>query len=269
MEFPDELWLIPIIIGGLFVLAYLAAPVLVYFLLRIPMEPELLPFDPDDPRLPDEIANHFAKVTRELTPIGFEVVAGFALPRHVPMAKGVVLLLAHRRHKDMAIVTAIYTQAPGDITRLQAAYTEIMRRHRDETVQQTNNSSTMNSFKYPRSIRTDQFPQVTDAGELYQLHLAVVDRYGTGSMSAFPLDEEYRGDVRGYFAGDLIDEMESQIESGYVWRSDNEGVYRATLKGAIAMGWNELWPISAMRRARRDRQARRLLAELADHRNMT
>jgi hypothetical protein len=69
-----------------------------------------------------------------------------------------------------------------------------------------------------------------------------------------------------YLEADLIEELDSQIETGYLWRSESAGQYRATLKGAIAMGWNELWPISSIRRARRDRRARRLLAELADHR---
>jgi hypothetical protein len=60
----------------------------------------------------------------------------------------------------------------------------------------------------------------------------------------------------------MIEELEGQIETGYMYLSPAEGVFRPTWRGELLMTWGLLWPFSAIRRMIRDAEARRLLKEL-------
>ena len=260
MDLPIS-WLTPLfIVLGLTLIPYVLGPLLIRFTLRQSADPEVDTFDPDDPDLPDVVDRHFRKVTKTLRPLGFEVVEGLALPNQTPRVKALVLMYANRTEKDAAIAAVMYAKAP-DGTKLQTAYVEIISRYRDGTLVQTNNSSQLGAFKARPGVTTTQFPTVRDAARLYRLHQALAEQHG-GSRKSLRLDEEFHGDAVAYLTWALVDELDGQIDTGYMYLSPQERLYRPTWKGAFLMTWGQLWTFKAIRQQRRAARARRLIDEL-------
>lgn len=249
------------VVGLLVTLPYWFGPVLIRFTLRQSAEPELHVFETDDPLLPRDVAGHFRRVRAALEPLGFELVEGMALPNQTPRVKALVLLLAHRTNKDVALVTAIYGTLASETT-LQTAYVEIVSRYRDGTVVQTNNTDQLSSFVPPSNTTSLRLPMIRKADRLYQLHQAATKRHDRSSGKFLRVDEEFRGDAVAYLARAMVEELEGQIDTGYMYRSHLENVFRPTWKGAFLMTWGLLWPFSMIRRMLRDARARRLLREL-------
>lgn len=258
--FADYSWIL-IFVAATLALPYVIGPFLIRRNVTHQTEPELVPFPPDLPSLPDDVAATFAAATHQLGAVGFEVLSGFGLPRQMPNVKAVVLLLANRATKDMAMATAIYGEA-ADGTRLQTHYVEIVSTFRDDTVVQTNNCDQLSAFRTRPPLYTTQFPQVADAARLFRLHTALGRRYAPAAGKTMPLDEEFGGDAQAYLAAALREELDRQILTGYMTRDDAAGLYYPTLKGAYLMTWGELFPFKQLRRLRRDRKAKVLFAEL-------
>jgi hypothetical protein len=228
--------------------------------LKLDAEPEVVPFDLDHPSLPSEVADYFQMVTDRLGPDGFERVAGLALPRQAPGVRAIALLLANRKAKDIAVATAMYANRAGAPPR-RTFYLELVSQFQDGTVVHTNNAEALAVFG-PRPTHTPgRFPMVQDARQLYRLHRELVARSAT-SAKKFRLDEEFHGDAAAAMAVSMIEEMEAQLGTGYLYLSPAEKMYRPTAKGAFLMAWKLLWPMKTILRARRDRTARRLQAEL-------
>jgi hypothetical protein len=250
-----------LVLAGLLLFPYLLGPIVIRFTLRQAAEPKLDPFDANDPHLPPEVARHFRRVAEALGPLGFDVVQALALPDQTPRVKAVVLLLANRAGADAALATVMYADTPEGTT-LQTAYVEIVTRFRDGSVVQTNNSEVLSAFpKGPEKIST-QFPTVRAADRLYRLHRALVERHGSPAGKILRLDADFKGDAVAYVTAAIVEELEEQIGTGFMYPSDDRTVYRPTWKGAWLMTWGQLWPFKAIRRQRRDHKARRLLAEL-------
>ena len=260
----DPNYIGPVIFGGLallFTLPYWFGPILIRFTMRQSAEPELHTFDVDDPMLPFEVANHFRRVRAALEPLGFEVVEGMALPDQTPRVKALLLMLVHRPNKDAALATAIYAKMHGEST-LQTAYVEFVSRYRDGTAVQTNNTEQLSAFAPRPHITSIRLPMIRKPDRLYQLHQAAATRHNPSSRKVLRLEQEFRGDAVAYMARAMVEELEGQIQTGYMYLSPGENVYRPTWKGAFLMTWALLWPFSAIRRARRDAKARRMLREL-------
>jgi hypothetical protein len=252
---------IVVVLVLLVTLVYWFGPILIRFTMRQAAEPELHAFDPSDPLLPLQVAVHFRRVRAALEPAGFEVVEGLALPDQTPRVKAVLLLLVHRLNKDVAVATAIYGKM-RDETTLQTAYVEFVSRYRDGTVVQTNNTDQLSAFAPRPHITSIRLPMIRKPDRLYQLHQAAAKGHHQSSGKVLRLEEEFRGDAVAYLTRTLVEELEGQIETGYMYLSAAENVFRPTWKGAVLMTWGLLWPYSAIRRARRDAKARRLLKEL-------
>jgi hypothetical protein len=255
--------LVYILAAGLLVLLapYVVGPLLIHRTLKLAAEPRLIPFALDHPSLPREVARDFQTVTDQLRPVGFEPVAAFALPEQTPKVRAILLLLANRQARDLALASANYAEKPtGPPQRI--FYVEFVSRFRDGTVVHSNNSPQQGVFG-PRPTHTaGRFSMVKEADRLYRLHQALVDRH-PGGIKVFRLDEEFAGDAQTTVATSLVEEMEAQLETGYLYLSPEERAYRPTWKGACLMTWKLVWPVKAIRRLRQEREAARLLTELA------
>lgn len=258
--FADYSWIL-FVVAGAVLLPYVVGPFLVRRNVTHKLDPDLVPFPPDLPSLPDDVAATFGAATRQLGGVGFEVLSGFGLPRQMPNVKAVVLLLANRATKDMAMATAIYGEA-ADGTRMQAHYVEIAACFRDDTVVQTNNCDQLSAFRTRPPLYATQFPGVKDAARLFRLHTALCRKYAQAAPKSMPLDEEFGGDARAYLAAALREELDLQVPAGYMCRDEAAGIYYPTIKGAFLMTWGELFPFKQVRLLRRARKAKELLAEL-------
>jgi hypothetical protein len=260
----DPSYIGPVIIIVLvlfFTVPYWFGPILIRVTMRQAAEPELHTFDPNDPLLPLQVAVHFRRVRAALEPAGFEVVEGMALPDQTPRVKAVLLLLVHRPNKVVAFATAIYGEIRGEST-LQTAYIEFVSCYRDGTVVQTNNTHPLSAFAPRPHITSIRLPMIRKPDRLYKLHQAAAKRHDESLGRVLRLEDEFRGDAVAYLARTMVEELEAQIETGYMYLAPGENVYRPTWKGAFLMTWGLIWPFSAIRRARRDANARQLLKEL-------
>jgi hypothetical protein len=241
-------------------LTYVGGPLLIHRTMRLPTEPRLIPFALDHPSLPPEDARDFQAVADQLRPAGFEPVAGLAAPEQAPKVRAILLLLANRKARDLAMATTMYADSTAGPPR-RSFYVEFVSRFRDGTVVLTNNTSQAGVFG-PRPTHTaGYFPAVKEADRLYRLHQQLVARHPAGAK-VLRLDEEFGGDARAAVAASMVEEMEAQVKIGYLYLSTHEQVYRPTCKGAFLMTWKLLWPLNAIRKARRERAAARLTAEL-------
>jgi hypothetical protein len=264
MDFDIFDWIGPgilCVLAVLVLLPYVVGPLLIKLTLKQSDEPELTQLPLDDPKFPKSVTAHFRKVTEALRPAGFEPAAALGMPNQVPKVSARLLLLANRRTKDAAAVTLIYADEEG-FTLVKTSYVEFISRFRDGTLVQTNNSEELNAFARRPGQFTTQLPLVREPERLYRLHQALAERHGGGSGKVLRLDEEFRGDATAYLSRAIVEELEGQIDTGYMYYVESEGQFRPTLKGAFLMTWGLLWPFTALRRMRRDREARRIIGEL-------
>jgi hypothetical protein len=161
----------------------------------------------------------------------------------------------------VALASTLYADKPDGPPR-RVFYVEFVSRFRDGTVVHTNNSPQPGVFG-PRPTHTaGRFPAVKEADRLYRLHQALAERHPSG-LKVLRLDEEFAGEARATVAASLVEEMEAQVKTGYLHLSPQERVYRPTCKGACLMTWKLLWPVKAIRRVLQEREAARLMADLA------
>ena len=246
--------------AALFLLPYILGPIMLRMNMTQQAYPEVVPFPIDHPDLPEQVREHFDDVTEELARVGFEPVAGLALPRQMANVKAVILMFANRTTKDAAIATAIFADLLDPP--LQTAYTEIVSRYRDDIVVQTNNSNQIGSFPMKEGVTNTQFPTIKQADRLYRIHQALCERHGSTAGKVLRLDEQFNGDAAAYLAFAMREELTGQIDTGYMFLASGGEVFRPTLKGAFLMCWALLPPWKQIRFARRDAKERRLLEEL-------
>jgi hypothetical protein len=267
MPFPTHLITPLLILAGLVLLPYVVGPILIRCSMRQSANPTLGSFPAGDPKLPKAVAKHFRKTLSALEPLGFEVVEGLTLPDQTPRVKALVLMLANRPARDIAVVTAIYAAEQG-IQKLKTAYVEFVSRYRDGTVVQTNNTATLGAFAPRPGVITNRLPSVAEPERLYRLHHALAAQDGGESGKVLVLDEEFKGDAAAYLAWAIRNELQGQVETGYLYEDEEAAAFRPTWKGALLMTWGLLWPLKAIRTAQRDRLARQIIAELeADSRD--
>jgi hypothetical protein len=96
---------------------------------------------------------------------------------------------------------------------------------------------------------------------LYRLHQVLVGRSGLRDK-VLRLDEEFHGNAVAAVGAFMMEAFAEVIGPGYMYLSPADKMYRPTWKGAFLMTWPLMWPMTVLRRAARDRRARRLLAEL-------
>lgn len=249
------------VVVALVLAPYILGPILIWKTLRQSAKPRIGTFPADDPKLPKKVAAYFRTVTEALEPLGFEVAEGLTLPEQTPNVKAIVLMYANRRDKVAAIASAMFAKEDGK-TKLKTTYVEFATKYRDGNSLLTNNVDQISAFAPRDDVTITRLPKVTEADRLYQIHKAMEKREGNRSGKVFRLDEEFKGDAAAYLAAAMVEELDSQLEPGYLYLTSDEEEYRPTWKGAFLMTWGQLPPFKNLAESRRDREARYLLAEL-------
>lgn len=237
---------------------YALAPLQVSSLLKFKIPPEVIEIDPQQDQLPESIRKYFYEAYEALTRNGFDLVGTIILPRFLPNVKSVFALYANRATGDQAMSTLIL--ATGGIEMLKDRYVEFITRYSDGVMVQTNNSAELGALKLLPQEHTTKFWEIQDLDLLYKLHRFLAQKYRRSGKPVCKLDAEYNGNAIGYVCGAVIQEtLAAQVETGYL--AAVPGGFKATKKGACIMGWQELWPMKAIRRARCRREAEQALVE--------
>jgi hypothetical protein len=252
--------LLQIVVFFVFVI-YIVVPIVTAFTLRNAAEPNLIPFDIDDPDLPQEVAGFFHQTVKALSRVGFEPVQAFALTGQVTRAKAVLLLLVNRTTRDMAYVRTFFGTTGVGIT-LKSKDVAFSSRLADGTVIGTSNGKAFGAFKRRPNYQSIRFPTVSDPERLYRLHQAFVDRHAGGQGKILRLDEEFGGDAHAFQRASIIEEIESQVEASRLYKSPDGKAYWPTWSGAFLMTWGQAPPVKQLRQIVYNFRSARLLREL-------
>lgn len=257
------LWLAGLVVLVLLV-PYVLGPLLIFSTLRFRMPPTIVPIDPREHPLPEDARAYFAEAFNALTADGFELVGTIGLPDLTPNAMTLFALYAHREKLDMAMSALIVAQSNMGPA-LRTSYVEFVRNFDDEIFVQTNNSKELSSFKRLPNEFTTKFWEIRDIHQLYQLHQLLAERFRQRGSPVLRLHTVCGGDPVRYVSEDVLQEtFRQQVGTGYLAETSNG--FAPTIKGALLMTWQELWPFKAIRRSRERRRATSLLAELEPQR---
>jgi hypothetical protein len=252
---------------GIPALFYLGIPLVIRSKIRMDAHPEYLKIDLNDPILPQQVGDYFREAASELEPSGFEVVQAVSMPNPASGVTAFYLLLSHRPNKDYALVTVMYARAAAmgaedsEVARASVASSEFFSRFQDGSQLCTTNGSYVPPFSPGPSTSVERFPMVEDPGKLYRLHQMLLQRH-EGVSPKFLRVDEFQGDVGAYLSQVNREQLNEQITAGYFYLSEEEQVYRPTLKGAYLMTWRQFEPFKKLAQTRIRNRAARLLREL-------
>lgn len=236
---------------------YVLAPLIVGMTLRFRLPAEVVRVDPRQTPLPEDVRMYFDQAYHALVAQGFELLDVMYLPTVVPNVKSLLAVYVHRRAGDAAM--SVFMMVEGPTTTMRKRHVEFVRRYEDGTLIQTNNSDELGAFpRKPREFTT-QFPGLEDLQRLYALHRFMAQKQGGQGPPVLRIDREFGGNACEYVARVALDEtLRDQIQTGYL---TGDQVLRPTMRGALIMSWQELWPAKALRQARRRRAADAVLRE--------
>lgn len=250
----DSSWLVigALVVFVFFAFPYVAAPFIVGMTLRFRLPAQVIRVDPQQTPLPEDVRLYFDQAYHVLTANGFVLLDVMFLPTIVPNVRSLLAVYVNRRTCDAAM--SVFMLAEGPMSTVRKRHVEFIRRFSDGTLVQTNNSDELGAFPPKPREHTTQFAQLADVGRLYAIHCFLARKLGGMSTPVLRIDAEYQGNALEYVARVAIDEsLTAQIKTGYLMGSPQE--LRPTLRGAVIMAWQELWPAKAIRRARRRRAA--------------
>jgi hypothetical protein len=245
------------VVAGLVLLPYVLGPVLIYFTLRISGKPVLEEFSLDHPDLPRDVKGYLSQKLQQVREDGFEPLGAYYLGALVSNVRSFLVLAGNRSAHDLALVAVTYTETARGVE-LQQQHIEYSTRFRDGTIIDTNNSEELSAWTPPPEQHVLSLPWIQDVRYLYRVHQAAVGHWCPGGIKEWRPGE----DPGAYLREALVEEVARQVPKGYVYR-DAAGDFRPTVKGAVLMTWKNLWPVPAIRKARRRRRGERLLRELA------
>ncbi len=245
---------------GLAIVVYGGLPLLIYLTFKNEARPTLQTFVPSDPTLPLLVRDHFKKACDDLMPLGFEYITGMRLPQMTDNVMAIMIVLVNRQAGDAAAAISIYGKS-DEVWDLQTSYIEYSTTFRSGITVNTQNSPALSAFPPLEESKNYRFPTVREARQLYQVHERLLSQENRATK-VMRLDEEFGGDAVAFVGQALHREMVGAAEVGYLYLTSDEKHFRATLKGAFLMTWQELFPFKQIRRSYRDRQAKRQLAEL-------
>ena len=177
------------------------------------------------------------------------------------------LVMANRPNKDYVLATVMYgrSRAPGEdgkeVTRLAAAQIEFFSRFRDGSQVCTDNGKDVPGFPSGPMSSVAKFPMIEDAVKLYRVHRALLEKH-QGTSTKFLRVDEFQGDVGAYLGQVVREQLDEKVTAGYFYFSEEEGVYRPTLKGAYLMTWRQLQPFKGISKTRIRSKALELMREL-------
>lgn len=263
-------WTLLIGVGAvvLFLLSipFVLMPLLFFCMLRFRMPPKVDVIDPKTHPLPNDVRQYFHEAYLALTRDGFELVETMFLPDVVPNVQTLLALYVNRPTSDMAMST--FLLANDGVQSMKANYVEFLTTFSDDVVVQTNNSRELSAFKPLPNEHTTQFWEITDINRLYRLHSFLAAKYGRAGTRECRLDTQFFGNTVQYVARNVLEKsFAQQVGTGYLTRT-SQG-FGPSIKGAIIMAWQELWPLKPMRRMQKKRQAEQVLGEFEPHRTRT
>ncbi|HEV3302480.1 MAG TPA: hypothetical protein VG055_22685 [Planctomycetaceae bacterium] len=260
---PDLTQQIPgwfLLVLGVVAFLYLGGPLLTYVNLRQSADPNVVRLEATQQALlPAGIRNYLERVENELRVCGFERVDDVALPNQVRNVAANLRLFLHRENQDFASCTAAYSKI-GNTWGERLKYVAFTTYFRNGTTFGTSNLSIPGCFPPRPNYRSTKFRTVQSAGELYELHRAVISDEARTGTKELPLLDRFGGDAAAYIRWTMLAEMQDATNSGCLYLNEKEGKYVPTVIGAIVMTWKQLWPWKLFLVRANDKKAAEIVA---------
>jgi len=243
----------PVLIAVPALVVYVGGPILVRFIQKQPAHPELAPVELQG--LPAQVLKFFERAAESLAAEGFTPSVRLAYAqRDVAF---VVELHLNRVAGDAAVAIAAYERATN-AARLKTSYVEFATECADGSALDTNNSSVHVVLPQRPGKRLLQLPNVEDVSLLYRIHRTAWEDFAPGKKGTLPRPGEERSEL----AASMTKELVAAAAAGYMYLDEASDVYRPTWKGAFLMGWQVIWPGSAIVKARMRRQVAPILGQV-------
>jgi hypothetical protein len=207
---------------------YWLGPVLVRMTSRYACRAAFTPYRPGIDPAPEWARVALGQVAVALAPLGFRVVASFAIDQWAKHLRTVTVMLAHPETKALAVGMAVFTE--GTPVARQVAVAELVTRYDADTARTTSNSTQPVVF-------------------------APVARDGRP-----PVDPLAGATPEALLRESMVREMNAQVAAGLM--STDGTAWRPTWKGAFRFAWRLLFPLKQLQVAAVRKRAAALRAEL-------
>jgi hypothetical protein len=235
------------------VFIYGAAPLIIKFLISQRAEIDPKPTLVED--LTGDSRERVGHLVRELSAMGFRVIANTRENSGMPRVLGIQLLFVQPEAQDLAY--GIVTAAGVGLVRTWSIAFET--RFADGMRIITVSSRSPSVFPSDPDRDVINVDWIVQPAELYAIHRARVMQSGR-SHDARELPTP--GHEIEYLKQEWRDELARVAVAGYFRLGRGRRSYRATVKGAYVMTWRLMWPMKQLRIWARRREARKVLREL-------
>ncbi len=189
--------------------------------------------------------------------LGFRNLGHFRIMNSVANGGVYVTLFENRQSRQYAKLWTVIVGG-GPIRRAEttlAFFTEFT----DGSILVTGNNKTRPLTPRVRvHIGSMAFPWVRDPRRLHEIHMAILDRFGS---DAIRLEIAIQDPVE-FLRKSHLRESDKNSENGYYYLDEEDAVYRPTWRGSILMAGKLLWPIKTIRAMLARRRSIRVLREL-------
>ena len=240
---------------GIFVLPYVLGPVLIYFTMKVSGRPTLKEFYLEDPRVPRDTWEYVDDTLEEIERDGFAVLGAYFLGTLVPNVRSFVVLIGKQQTRELGLIAVTYGEA--GLARMRQRHVEFSTSFSAGGCVDTSNAEELSAFLPVPGRVANQLPWIRDVRRLYRIHRTVADRERRGAERAWKVGD----DPAAYLEANLAEELARQVPTGCL-RRDASGDYRPTVKSAVRIAFQNLWPFSMIAKARRRSRGEKLLREL-------
>ncbi|MCP4110471.1 MAG: hypothetical protein GY749_33945 [Desulfobacteraceae bacterium] len=237
-----------IVIGLIIIPPFVVIPVIARFKIRMPRDPGLLVMDPK--YFPKYVSEYLSHIRSLLKNEGFEMALDAIQPEQEPdMTTSYFRLFVNKAKQDTAVAIISLGNSKEGEKRVTNAFTEISTEFSPDKKITTNNIVTPPVFRDVPENPIFRFPGEQNLGVLYKTHQKIVSEAGENGKRFLPP----RGGELKYLRDTLVNSLDMQIKTGYLYSDEAGGVYRPTWKGAFLMMWKSAFGTIKMIRLRRKR----------------
>jgi hypothetical protein len=253
------IWMLPALmlaapiacLGLVLLLYYVAAPLQARRTFWISPTPEIHAVDLESPETPPSVSEGAYSTAEVLAPQGFIGRGNYYIDNYYSSADSYVGLLEDRASSTIARRVEVALPAGAAVE----PYVEFSTVFADGMEIITSNDVRPMLFPTEKSKRIFDFPEVRDPAQLLALHRRAVAEGGVCSVPVPSIESDpARVNLKKIAEG-----LDYYVRVGYLRLDEASGTYRLTVRGALMVGWKQLWPWGPIRQSLRLARGRRLL----------
>lgn len=244
---------ITIILIAIFVLIpYFAVPIILKRTQYINASPQRLLIDKHS--LPQQVREYFDQTEPELHALGFKHIGYIHIPDLTDIQDWYHALYVHMEHDDSAALYYMSQTMPNDKIE-NFTFIEFNTTFTDGSEISITTSPVADMPGICPNKHLLQIPVEVPLAQLYQLHTQLKIFYGGGQQGCLADESEILNEIQHT----MTQLMKCAAEAGYQYYDSENNCYRPTWKGAIALGWVNIFPWNKLHQARIKHRANKLL----------